>query len=374
MALFLYGTLRSEALLTLTLGESSRARIQPAQLQDHAVHWAKGHRFPMILEAPGKLAEGLLLSDLSEEDLQRLDYYEGGFAYSRQTRRVKTEGGAVDASVYFPDPGQWQVGQPWSLDDWQDRLGAMALRAAAEIMDGYGQIDAATQAGRRSQIEFHAASWVRAQAEQTPQTVGHGFTKDDVEIVATRRPYGNFFGLTEQDLRFRRFDGSYSQTIERAGFVTGDAVTVLPYDAARDRVMLVEQFRFGPLLRGDRHPWSLEPIAGRIDPGEGAEETAMREAQEEAGITLQALEKITGYYPSPGANMDYVYAYVGLCDLPDAAIGIGGLESEDEDIRSLLLSFDNLMALVTSGEAQNALLLISAWWLAANRERLRSDA
>ena len=31
----------------------------------------------------------------------------------------------------------------------------------------------------------------------------------------------------------------------------GDAVTVLPYDPVRDRVLLVEQFRAGPYGRGD---------------------------------------------------------------------------------------------------------------------------
>lgn len=374
MTLFVYGTLRYSALLMLVLGADSRASVETATLPDHAVHWAKGHRFPMIVQAAGQQAEGVLLSNLSDDDLQRLDYYEGGFAYTRLTRQVQTDGGARDAAVYFPDPGAWQVGAPWLLTDWQNRLAATTLRAAAEIMDGFGQIDAATMAKRRPQIEVQAAGWARARSENLPQNARHGFTDQDVKVAAERKPYSNFFGLIEQDLQFRRFDGRFSQTIERAAFVTSDAVTVLPYDAARDRVMLVEQFRFGTFVRGDQHPWSLEPIAGRIDPGETPETSAMREAVEEAGVTLQSLERIAGFYPSPGTNTEFVYAYLGLCDLPDGVAGIGGLESEAEDIRSLILSFDDLMTLVATGEAQNALVLISAMWLAANRDRLRADA
>ena len=44
------------------------------------------------------------------------------------------------------------------------------------------------------------------------------------------------------------------------------------HDPVRDRVLVVEQFRMGPYARGDRHPWQLEPIAGRIDGGESAEQ------------------------------------------------------------------------------------------------------
>ena len=59
--------------------------------------------------------------------------------------------------------------------------------------------------------------------------------------------------------------------VTRAAFVSGDAVTVLPYDPLRDRVLVVEQFRAGPQARGDAQAWQMEAIAGRIDPGETPE-------------------------------------------------------------------------------------------------------
>ncbi len=51
---------------------------------------------------------------------------------------------------------------------------------------------------------------------------------------------------------------------------SADAVTVLPYDPVRDRVLLIEQYRFGVHMRGDPRPWVLEPVAGRIDAGRDA--------------------------------------------------------------------------------------------------------
>ena len=191
-------------------------------------------------------------------------------------------------------------------------------------------------------------------------------------IARERQPYARFFAVEEYDLRFRRFDGSLSDSVNRAAFVMGDAVTVLPYDPVRDRVLLVEQFRAGPFVRGDAECWSLEAIAGRIDPGEAPEDAARREAVEEAGLSLGALERVASYYPTPGAVTEYIYSYVALVDLPEGAAGVFGVEGEAEDIRGHLVGFDRLMALVASGEVNNAPLVMTALWLQRERGRLRA--
>lgn len=193
----------------------------------------------------------------------------------------------------------------------------------------------------------------------------------DVRIAARSQPYAGFFAIEEQELRHRRFDGTLSAPIHRTAFVSGDVVTVLPYDPLRDRVLLVEQFRFGPHVRGDAYPWKLEAIAGRIDAGEAPEEAARREAMEEAGLALDQLLPIADYYPTPGAFAEYLYSYLALVDLPDSAAGQFGLEDEAEDIRAHLVSFDQLMALCQSGEIDNAPLLLAALWLSGQRGALR---
>jgi len=191
-------------------------------------------------------------------------------------------------------------------------------------------------------------------------------------VADWRQPYASFFSVEETDLTFRRFDGSLSPTVTRAAFVSGDAVTVLPYDPVRDRVLLVEQFRAGPFGRGDPQPWQLEVVAGRIDPGETPQEAARREAVEEAGLDLAELLPISACYASPGAKTEFLYCYLGLCDLPDGAAGLFGLAEEAEDIRGHLVAFDALMALVASGEIATAPVVLSIFWLALNRDRLRA--
>lgn len=193
----------------------------------------------------------------------------------------------------------------------------------------------------------------------------------DVEIGPVEPSHAGFFALDLWHLRHRRFDGAMSPPLVREVFVTGDAVTVLPYDPLRDRVLLVEQVRMGPLGRGDPLPWQLEAIAGRIDPGETPEAAARREAVEEAGLILGALEKVAEYYPTPGAVTEYLYSYVALCDLPDGVAGLFGAAAEAEDIKGHVVSFDRLVDLMAKGEIGNAPLLLTVLWLQRERARLR---
>lgn len=62
-------------------------------------------------------------------------------------------------------------------------------------------------------------------------------------------------------------------------------------------------------------------------------------------------------------------SYVGEADLPDGSEGVSGLDVEQEDIRSHLLSFDRLMELCDAGALDTSPLYLSALWLARHRER-----
>jgi ADP-ribose pyrophosphatase len=249
--------------------------------------------------------------------------------------------------------------------------GPEAEALARRVMSGFGKVDVATMRARLGSLRVAAASEARAAgAAGRGLRIGTG----EVTVETLRHAHAGFFGLEVLTLRHRRFDGAMSPQMTREVFVAGDAVTVLPYDPLRDRVLLIEQFRTGPLGRGDPLPWQLEAIAGRIDPGETPEEAARREAVEEAGLTLGALEKVAEYYPSPGAVAEYLYSYVALCDLPDGVAGVFGAEAEGEDIRGHLLPFDGLMAAVAGGEVSNAPLILTALWLQRERGRLRAQA
>ncbi len=367
MSLFFYGTLRHLPLLELVLGKPRSAlNLSKAVLPGHAVLGVAEGPFPMIVTAESAQAEGIVLSDLDAEDLARLDFYEGGFDYD--LKEVALANGA-SAQVYFPQDGLWTAQGRWSLRAWEEEHAEMTLIAAEEVMSYRGKRSRAEVAKMFPVIRARAASILRARRSHHGTQAFRG----RVEVVSRKRSYSDFYALDDFKLRHERFDGAMSDVLDRAVLVGADASIVLPYDPVRDEVLLVEQIRLGPVGRGDRTLWQLEPVAGRIDPGETPEEAARREAVEEAGLTIGALERIAEVYPSPGTSTEFYYIFLGVADLSSAGGDTGGLASEDEDIRTHILSFEALMDQVARHDVANAPLALAAYYLSHHRHRLRSD-
>jgi len=368
--LFFYGTLCHVPLLARVLDRAPESlHLVPARLPDYAVQWVAGESFPSIRAEPGNVAEGLLLDGVDADPRARLFYYEGGYGYELRQVQVETGAGPCAASAFFPTQPLVPSNTPWRLEAWRARWGEVATLAAEEVMLGFPDRPPEVNAQRYGMILARAEARLRA-GQPAPATLRRPTAPGDIVERGRSQPYANFFAVEEYVFRHRRFDGSMSGEMNRAAFLTGDAATVLPYDSARDAVLLIEQFRAGPYARGDSQVCSLEAIAGLIDAGECPEETVRREAVEEAGIEIGALYRAYAYYPSPGAKAEFIYSYIGEADLHEGAGGLGGVASEGEDIRAHVVPFARAMDLVESGEIGNAPLILSLLWLARNRERL----
>lgn len=368
--LFFYGTLCHLPLLETVLGHAS-AVTSRASLPDHRVVWAEGHSFPLIIAASGHTADGLLVMGLGDADVARLDFYEGGFGYDLVPVTVQGPEGPVAARVYRAQDGLWQPGAPWSLADWVRDWGAMTVSAAGDFMRQCGQI--APDRARAVWPFLLARGWARQMAARpAPVAQRSGMSTYDLEFVERSEGYEGFFALRSFDVRFRRFDGGWAGPVQREAFMAFDAALVLPYDPVRDTVLLIEQLRFGPILRHDPHPWILEPVAGLVDAGETPEDCARREAVEEAGLTLRALEPMTRVYAAPGYSSEFFHCFLGLADLSSGHHRLAGLAGEAEDIRSHILSFDTAMDLLDSGEVNAGPLAMMLLWLARHRDRLRA--
>lgn len=197
------------------------------------------------------------------------------------------------------------------------------------------------------------------------------FGRGDVEVAGDETVYDGFFKVSKLTLRHRQFRGGWSGSFTREVFRRRDAVGVLLYDPQRDAVALVEQFRVGAYAHG-AGPWLLEVVAGVVDPGESPAGVAVREAQEEAGCAVTALEPVAGFFPSPGGSDEYFHLFCGRCDLGGAG-GVHGLAEEHEDIRVQVMDAAELEARLARGELRNALTLVAAHWFRQHRERLRAQ-
>lgn len=369
--LFFYGTLCHVPLLEIVLGRGAdEIDIVAGHVDGFASTWVEAQPFPMIAEAEGQCAEGLCVGGLSADDLARLEYYEGGFDYALRPVQVQTGQGTIAAEMFFPEAGRWRAGVPWDLAEWAGHWGAMSEGAAREVMSGFGRVD--VESVTRLLPHFRARAWARQlAAEAAPTQVRSDRDAADVAVTLNDEQTDGFFRLRSFDVQAPSFDGRPTPVLRRSAFEAFDAALILPYDPERDLVMLIEQMRYGPLLRCDPKPWVLEPIAGMVDAGEAPMEAARREALEEAGLELADIRPMMAMYAAPGYSTEYFHCFLGLTDLDESHAGLGGLAEEHEDIRSHVMDFDAAMALLDSGEINVGPLAAMLLWLARARGDLR---
>ncbi|MCW9014443.1 MAG: NUDIX domain-containing protein [Gammaproteobacteria bacterium] len=191
------------------------------------------------------------------------------------------------------------------------------------------------------------------------------------QLINRVKKYVGFFKVDECRISHDTYAGGEIE-ITRELFQRGDAVAVLLYDPAKDRVVLIEQFRIGA-IEDEQGPWLLEIVAGVVEPGESIKEVARRECMEEAGLDIHAFESIHTFYSSPGGCSEQIYLLCGLVD-SDKADGIHGLEHEGEDIRVVVVDYDAVEDLMHSNQISSAIPIIALQWLQLNRERLRIES
>lgn len=175
------------------------------------------------------------------------------------------------------------------------------------------------------------------------------------------RPYERFHLVLHHD------DGT-TDTQVRDIIRAGDVVGVLGYDPVRDLVVLIRQFRLTTHLAHD-HGELVEIVAGLVEKGESYEATAVRECQEEAGVTPSHLIPMVRFAPSPGVSDEFAVLFLGLMDssaLPERA----GAADEAETTRPFAVPLEAAYAAVTDGRCINGYLLVALQWLMLNRARL----
>lgn len=196
-------------------------------------------------------------------------------------------------------------------------------------------------------------------------------SEDTLQISDRKTVYQGFFRIDHYRLRHRLYSGGWSVELSREVFERGNAVGVLLYDPNTDSVVLVEQFRLAAHLAGFP-AWQLEIVAGITDhDGEDDSQVGRREAQEEAGLTIEGdMVPIYRYLTSPGGTTETVTLFCGRVDSRGAG-GVHGLADEHEDIKVVVKSFREIMRMLRAGKIVNGFALLALHWLAANRTKLR---
>lgn len=199
-----------------------------------------------------------------------------------------------------------------------------------------------------------------------------GLGRSDVQVEAEERAYSGFLKLCRYKIRHVLFQGGWSRQLDREAVLRVPSVGVLLYDPTLHKVVLVEQFRVGPLLSED-DPWLLEIVAGISEPGETLESVALREVKEESGCDVKHLMPVSNFYVSPGATNERLMLYCGIVDASGAG-GFFGLPEEGEDIKVHVLPAEEAWQMVEDGRISNAPAIIALQWLQLHHGELKKYA
>lgn len=172
--------------------------------------------------------------------------------------------------------------------------------------------------------------------------------------------YSGFFNLNQYEFIHQKHNGDWTDKIQREVFSGANVSTLLPYDPVRKEIVLIQQFRAGAISRYD-DDYLYEIVAGIIDPGENAKETAKRECLEETGCKVNKIMPIQGYFPGPGSSESYYHIFLGEISSFDGE-RIMGLENENEDILVKSFKIDHVREMLKKKQIINGSALIALQW------------
>jgi ADP-ribose pyrophosphatase len=121
-----------------------------------------------------------------------------------------------------------------------------------------------------------------------------------------------------------------------------DCVAVVALDE-QGNILMVRQFRHAV------DKFLLEVPAGGIDPGEEPLDSVRRELQEEIGFFPRKIDKVGGFYATPGYGTEYLHCFSATDLVPSRLVA-----EDTDEIELVRVSPDEIPSLITSGEICDA--------------------
>ena len=184
------------------------------------------------------------------------------------------------------------------------------------------------------------------------------------KILHKKNIYNGFFKMNEITLKYKKYDGSWSNKVKRELFGGAQVSCLLPYDPKKKEIILIQQFRPGTISK-DVDNYLFEIVAGIIDQGENPEKAAKRECYEETGCKVKKLTPIQGYFPAPGSSESFYHLFLGEIDTFEGT-RIMGLENENEDIFVKSYKIKEIKEKMINGKILNGVTLIALQWFFLN--------
>jgi ADP-ribose pyrophosphatase len=189
---------------------------------------------------------------------------------------------------------------------------------------------------------------------------------DTVKIRKRRWTRMGFLPVLRTLYSHLRFDGIWSEELDREIIHRGNIVAVLPYDPVADKYVLIKQFRIGAYwapAKNEEKPndgviW--ETVSGYVDKGETIEEAAKRELKEESGLNCTDLKSLGSVLTNPGMCDERLHLFLANVDSQNCE-GVFGLKNESENIQVHALDRTTVKQMVRDGHIEKASALLALY-------------
>ena len=163
--------------------------------------------------------------------------------------------------------------------------------------------------------------------------------------------------LNEVTFEFKKDNGEW-ETQTREVYDKGSGAAILLYNPQKKTVILTRQLRIPIYINeGYKNGMCIEVCAGLLD-GLSPEDCIRKEALEETGYKIDCVTHLYDAYMTPGAVMEKVSYFIAEYNETMKVTEGGGLDSEQEDIEVLEISFEEAYQMIFTGDITDGKTII----------------
>ena len=146
---FFFGLLRDRQVLELVIDRPTAGYpFLPAKVTDSRLVRLRGQSYPILVPAPGRWVDGVIVDELTEADLARILFFESVEYQPQPIEIIGADGTPLVAHAFATTSRARHDDEDWRFTDWLARDRAEDLRIAALWMSLYGRLDV-VEADRR---------------------------------------------------------------------------------------------------------------------------------------------------------------------------------------------------------------------------------
>src|SRR5258706_1584059 len=181
---------------------------------------------------------------------------------------------------------------------------------------------------------------------------------DRVRIQKEEILSDSWYTLKKITFDYRKVNGTW-KTQTREAYDRGNGATILLYNQAKNTVILTRQFRLPTFINGNPGGMLIETCAGLLDQDQ-PDVAIKRETEEETGFRIHKVKKILEAYMSPGSVTEMLYFFVAEYVKGERVSEGGGLDGEDIEV--LEISFQNALAMISTGEIKDGKTILLLYY------------